>query len=73
VHETTQLAGVLARLRTDRGMALLLVEHNVELVLELADRVTVLDFGKVIAEEEPAGIRASTVVQSAYLGTGTIA
>lgn len=72
VHETAQLARVLRQLRADRGMALLLVEHNVELVLDLADRVTVLDFGKVIAEEEPAGIRSSAVVQAAYLGAGAI-
>jgi len=72
VHETAQLARVLGQLRADRGTALLLVEHNVELVLDLADRVTVLDFGKVIAEEEPAGIRSSAVVQAAYLGSGAI-
>jgi branched-chain amino acid transport system ATP-binding protein len=72
VHETAQLARALGQLRADRGMALLLVEHNVELVLDLADRVTVLDFGKVIAEEEPAGIRSSAVVQAAYLGAGAI-
>jgi branched-chain amino acid transport system ATP-binding protein len=41
-------------------------------VLELADHVTVLDFGKVIAHERPAGIRASAVVQSAYLGSGAV-
>jgi branched-chain amino acid transport system ATP-binding protein len=72
VHETAQLARVLVQLRAERGMALLLVEHNVELVLELADHVTVLDFGKVIAHEQPDGIRASAVVQSAYLGSGAV-
>lgn len=73
VHETGQLARMLAQLRADHGVALLLVEHNVELVLDLADRVTVLDFGKVIAEDTPASIRTSTAVQSAYLGSGAIA
>ncbi len=73
VHETAQLARMLVQLRADHGVALLLVEHNVELVLELADRVTVLDFGKVIAEDAPGGIRSSKAVQSAYLGTGAIA
>jgi branched-chain amino acid transport system ATP-binding protein len=66
--ETDRLAAVLARLRDDRGIALLLVEHNVDLVLSLADRVTVLDFGEVIAEGAPDAIRADHAVQQAYLG-----
>jgi branched-chain amino acid transport system ATP-binding protein len=68
--ETRALADVLHRLRTEQGLSLVLVEHNVEMVLGLADHVTVLDFGKVIAEGTAAEIRASDVVQAAYLGTG---
>jgi ABC-type branched-subunit amino acid transport system ATPase component len=63
------LAHVLARLPAERGTALLLVEHNVEMVLGLVERVTVLDFGVVIAEGTPAEIRASAAVQAAYLGS----
>jgi branched-chain amino acid transport system ATP-binding protein len=71
VHETQQVAAALRAARADRGAALVLVEHDVELVLELCDDVTVLDFGKVIAHGPPAEIRGSAEVQAAYLGTTT--
>jgi branched-chain amino acid transport system ATP-binding protein len=70
-HETAELAAVLAQLRDTGGLSLVLVEHNVEMVLGLADRITVLDFGKVIARGAPDEIRASDAVQAAYLGTTT--
>ena len=47
----------------------MLVEHNVEFVLELSDRVTVLDFGKLLMEGTPDEIRNSPEVQAAYFGT----
>jgi ABC-type branched-subunit amino acid transport system ATPase component len=67
--ETTELSAVLRRLRDERGVALVVVEHNVEFVLGLADEVTVLDFGLVIAKGAPPEIRADPKVQAAYLGT----
>ena len=73
VHETEQVAAALRAARADRGVAFVLVEHDVELVLELCDDVTVLDFGRVIAHGPPAAIRASTDVQAAYLGAPTSA
>ncbi len=69
-HETDQLATTLRAVRDERDVAIVLVEHDVELVLSLADAVTVLDFGKVIAEGPPAMIRSDAKVQSAYLGGG---
>jgi ABC-type branched-subunit amino acid transport system ATPase component len=69
VHESEQLATALRRARDDRGIAFVLVEHDVELVLDLSHHVTVLDFGRVIATGAPAEIRSSAAVQAAYLGT----
>ena len=69
VHETEQVAAALRTIRAERGVACVLVEHDVELVLDLCDHVTVLDFGRVIARGAPAEIRASREVQAAYLGT----
>lgn len=68
-HETDELAAVLARLRDEEGVAMVLVEHNVGMVLGLADDVTVLDFGEVIARGAASAIRADPGVQAAYLGT----
>jgi ABC-type branched-subunit amino acid transport system ATPase component len=67
-HETEQLGEALRRVRQERGAAFVLVEHNVEFVLDLSDRVTVLDFGKVLVEGTADEIRRSPEVQAAYLG-----
>jgi ABC-type branched-subunit amino acid transport system ATPase component len=68
-QEAERLAIALERTRADLGVAVVLVEHNVDFVLELAEHVTVLDFGKVIAVGTPSAIRASEAVQAAYFGS----
>ena len=68
-RETEQLGDALRRVRADRGTAFVLVEHNVDFVLGLSDRVTVLDFGRVILDGTPAEVRTSPEVQAAYFGS----
>jgi branched-chain amino acid transport system permease protein len=71
LSELPQLARTIRVLR-DRGLCLLVVEHNLRLVRAVADRVTVLDAGRVIAQGTPDEIGRDPAVQAAYLGRNVI-
>jgi branched-chain amino acid transport system ATP-binding protein len=70
--ETDRITGVIRDLRARLGLTVLFVEHNMRVVLSLADRITVLDRGKMLAEGTPAEIAANEAVRSAYLGDGVL-
>jgi branched-chain amino acid transport system ATP-binding protein len=67
--ETQTLMAVIRRLRTETGLAIVVVEHDMELVMGISDRVAVLDHGRKIAEGRPHEIATDPAVVEAYLGS----
>ena len=68
-HSETEAAVALIR-SVSEGKTLIMVEHDMSVVFGLADRITVLVYGEVIASDAPAAIRGNAAVQEAYLGDG---
>jgi branched-chain amino acid transport system ATP-binding protein len=69
-EETEAMARYLLDLRAERGLTQILIEHDLHLVLDLADQVVVLDFGQRIAAGTPDEVRRHPAVIEAYTGTG---
>jgi branched-chain amino acid transport system ATP-binding protein len=67
--ETQTLMAVIRRLRDERGLTIVVVEHDMDLVMGISDRVAVLDHGRKIAEGRPGEIARDAAVVEAYLGS----
>lgn len=68
-QEVARALALFERIRTDHGIAILLVEHNMRAVMRICDRILVLDHGELLAEGTPAEVSRNQAVIDAYLGT----
>jgi branched-chain amino acid transport system ATP-binding protein len=73
VDEVPVVLDLIRQLKQRRDRSILLVEHKMDVVRELADRIVVLHLGALVADGEPAAVIASDIVQQAYLGTAPVA
>jgi branched-chain amino acid transport system ATP-binding protein len=71
-QETAEFTDFVGKLREDRGLAVLLIEHDMRVVMGVSDRVTVLDYGEKIAEGTPEEIQKNERVIEAYLGAAAV-
>jgi branched-chain amino acid transport system ATP-binding protein len=67
-QETYEITGLIRRLHRDSKYTIVLIEHDMRVVFHLADRISVLDQGRLLAEGTPTEIAANEAVQAAYLG-----
>lgn len=67
-HETDEMVAMIRRLHAERDLTILFIEHDMDIVFNVAQRITVLDYGRVLACGTPEQIAADPRVQAAYLG-----
>jgi branched-chain amino acid transport system ATP-binding protein len=72
-QETAELTRLIRRIRDERNITVLLIEHDMKVVMDISERITVLDRGIKIAEGSPEQVRANEQVIEAYLGRGAAA
>ncbi len=70
--EVPEFAAVVRSVRDDHGAGVLLIDHNMALIMEVCDRIQVLDQGRTLAEGTPTEIRANLDVAAAYLGESAV-
>jgi ABC-type branched-subunit amino acid transport system ATPase component len=67
-HESSEFAHLVRRLADTWGMAVLVIEHDMNFVMSICDRITVIDFGRDVCDGSPAEVRANPAAIAAYLG-----